>query len=189
MPIQISTTMAVIDWNVSKANLSQIGNGAQILDLNIQKPLLEMQTNLPKVLIDQSQPFSEAGLKGIKAFMKDAVSLGRQIVSDGIERIVSQGNDFINIHTGVDPIPDQALYNAYDMFEKSFNYGVIPQSRPSVSLQEGRVNTTFNPGSVNNQSAPQKVQMDYTPWQINYFMKQYNSITYSMQPSNFKFTV
>lgn len=189
MPIQISTTPAVLDWNVSKANLSQSGNGALTLDLQIQKPLLEMQTTLPKVQIDQSQPFAEAGLKGIKAFMDEVVSIGRQIVSEGIERIVSQGNDFINIHTGVDPIPDQANYNAYDMFEKSFNYGVIPQSRPSISLQEGRVNTTFNPGSVNNQSAPRKVQMDYTPWQINYFMKQYNSITYSMQPSNFKFTV
>lgn len=189
MPIQISSQPAQLSWDTQKAKLEQSGNGARTLDLSIEKPLLEMRTELPKIQIDQTASFADAGLKKIQAFMDEAVSYGRQMVSAGVARIVDQGNDYINIHTGADPIPDQAIYNAYDMFEKDFNYGVIPQSRPSISLSEGRVNTTFNPGSVNNNSAPRKVNMQYTPWQINYYMKQYNNIEFRYEPSTLKISV
>lgn len=189
MPIQITTQPAVLGWDVQKARLDQSGNGASVLELSIDKPLLEMQTELPKIQIDQFASFADAGLKGLKAFMDDAVSYGRQIVSQGVARIIDQGNSFIEIHNGVDPIPDQAVYNAYDMFEKEFNYGVIPQTRPSISLREGNVYTTFNPGKVNNQSTPRKVDLQYTPWQVSYHMKQYSSISFSMAESKFKFTV
>lgn len=189
MPIQITSQPAILSWDTQKAQLTQSGNGAQTLALQINKPLLEMQTTLPKIQIDQSQSFAEAGLKNLKAFMNDAISYGQQIVQQGVARIVSQGNSFIDIHTGVDPIPEQAIANAYEMFEKEFNYGAIPQSRPNISLQEGRVNTTFNPGTINNQSSQRKVEMNYSPWQVNYFMKQYSSIEFRVSPSNFNFTV
>ena len=189
MPLEITKQNAILGWDTQKATLTQSGNGAQTLQLNIQKPLLEMQTTLPKIQIDQSQPFAEAGLKNIKAFMSDAVSYGQQIVSQGIARIVDQGNSFIEIHTGVDPIPDQAVYNAYDMFEKSFNYGAIPQSRPDITLKRGEVNTTLNRGTVQNNSSPQKVEMNYTPWQVSYHLKQYQNISFRYQPSQFKFSV
>lgn len=189
MPIQIQTQPAVIGWDVQKAQLDQSGNGINVLDLTIEKPLLEMRTELPKIQIDQSQSFADAGLKNLKAMMDESVSYGRQMVSQGVARIVDQGNRFIEIQTGIDPIPDQAIYNAYEMFEKDFNYGAIPQTRPNISLKEGNVYTTFNPGKVNNQSTPRKVDMQYTPWQVSYHMKQYNSISFSMAESKFKFTV
>lgn len=189
MPIQIQTQPALIGWDVQKARLDQSGNGINILDLTIEKPLLEMRTELPKIQIDQSQSFTDAGLKSLKAMMDDSISYGRQIVSQGVARIVDQGNSFIEIHSGVDPIPDQAIFNAYEMFDKEFVYGAIPQTRPSISLRKGNVYTTFNSGKVNNQSTPRKVDMQYTPWQVSYHMKQYNSISFSMQESKFKFTV
>ena len=189
MPIQITSQSAQITWDTQKARLEQSGNGARALNISTEKPLLEMRTELPKIQIDQTASFADVGLKNIQAFMDEAVSYGRQMVSAGVARIVDQGNAFVNIHTGADPIPDQAIYNAYEMFEKEFNYGAIPQSRPSISLNEGSVNTTFNPGRVNNNSAPRKVDMQYTPWQINYYMKQYNSINFRYEPSQLKISV
>lgn len=189
MPIQISTQPSIIGWDVQRAKLEQSGNGINVLSLESNAPLLEMQTQQPKIQIDQSQSFEEAGLKGIKAFMDDAVTYGQQIVSQGVARIVDQGNAYIEIQSGYDPIPDQAEYNAYGMFEKEFNYGAIPQSRPTISLNRGQVTYNFRPGSVTNQSAERKVETNYTPWQVNYYMKQYNSINFRYEPSQFKFTV
>lgn len=189
MPIQITTQPALLSWDTQRARLDQSGNGAMALDISTQKPLLEMRTVQPKIQIDQTASFADAGLKNIEAFMSESISYGRQMLSAGISRIVDQGNEFVNIHTGVDPMPDQAIYNAYEMFEKSFNYGAIPQSRPNISLNAGQVDVNLNRGSVSNNSAPIKVDMSYTPWQVNYFMKQYNSISFRVESSEFKFSV
>lgn len=189
MPIQINTHPSILGWDVQKAKLEQSGNGVNVLSLESNNPVLEMETQHPKIQIDQSQSFEEAGLKGIKAFMDDAVSYGRQIVSQGVVRIVDQGNGYIEIQSGYDPIPDQAEYNAYGMFEKEFNYSAIPQSRPAISLNKGQVTYNFRPGNVSNHSTESKVEMNYTPWQVSFHMKQYNSINFRYEPSQFKFTV
>ncbi|MBM7561322.1 DUF6470 family protein [Fusibacter tunisiensis] len=186
MPIKIESQSAQIGWDTKKAQLNQSGNNQQSLDIQTRKPKLEIRTTRPQMNIDQSQPFAEAGLKNIQAFMSDSVSYAKQVVSQGIDRIVSQGNEMKDIHTGVDPIPDQAIYNAYDLFEKTFNFALVPSSRPEINVTPGEVTTTLNPGEVINNTMPRRVQMDYTPWQISYYMKQYASIRFSFEPSKFE---
>jgi hypothetical protein len=148
-----------------------------------------METIKPQVSIDQSEAFGEMGLKGIRAFMQEAVGYGQQMVSAGTDRIVSQGNEWINIHTGVDPIPDQAIYNAYEMFEKSFNGVFSPVARPQIDVQSGKVNYSFTPSKIVNSSRPQPVEMNYQPWRIDYYMKQYNSINISSTSTPFNQSV
>lgn len=189
MPISISQQPLIMSISSSPAKLSQSGNAAKTLNLDIKEPLLEMQTELPKVTIDQSQSFAEAGLKKNRAFMEDNTSYSQGIISQGIDRIVSQGNEMINIHTGVDPIPEQAIYNAYDMFEKSFNYAAIPTSRPNIDLIRGSVNYNFNPGKVSNSSQQQKVEMTYTPYQVNFSVSQYNSLSFRYTEPKFDFMI
>lgn len=189
MPIRIESQAAQLTWDTQKAQLNQSGNGARALDIETKKPQIEINTTKPQLTIDQTQPFAEAGLKNIQDFMADAVSYARQVASQSVDRIVSQGNEMKEIHTGVDPIPDQAIYNAYDMFEKTFNFAMIPQSRPRIDVTRGNVDIQVNRGEVINRSAPKPVQMDYSPWQINYYMKQYESIRFSYEPSKFNTTV
>lgn len=189
MPIQISAQPTILSWDVQKAKLEQSGNGANVLQIQTQKPSIELESVKPKIQIDQSASFADAGLKNLKAFMNESVSYGLQIVSQGISRTVDQGNAYIEIQSGHNPIPDQAEYNAYGMFEKEFNYGTIPKNGPRISLIEGRVNTKFNPGSVTNQTMPQKVQMNFTPGNVNFYVKQYASISFNYEASKFKFSV
>ncbi|GAB6107651.1 DUF6470 family protein [Fusibacter bizertensis] len=189
MPITISRQPIVMNVTTTPAKLEQNGNGSKVLNLDIQKPQLEMETKQPKVLIDQTEPFAEAGLKNIRAFMEDNISFGAQKFSEGVSRIVNQGNEFIEIQTGNDPIPDQAISNAYEMFEKEFNYGAVPSTRPTITLDEGKVNYSFRRGSVNNQSQSQKVQMSYSPYQINYTISQYNSINFRYEKPRYEFMV
>ncbi len=189
MPITISQQPIVMNISSTPAKLEQNGNGSRTLNLDIQKPELEMETKQVKVLIDQSQPFAEAGLKNIRAFMDDNNAYSQQIYSQGVSRIVSQGNELKEIQNDYDPIPDQAISNAYDMFDKEFNYGAVPTSRPTITVDPGNVNYSFRRGSVSNLSQPQKVQMSYTPYQISYSISQYNSINFRYEDPKYKFMV
>lgn len=173
MALHIQSQRAQLSWTTQDAYLTQSGNGGQTLQLSSTKPQLEIQTKLPKVHIDQTQPFAEAGRKNIRAFMEDSVAYGRTVLSRGIDRIVSDGNAWIDIHTGVDPIPDQAEYNAYGQFEKDFTYGPMPSSRPQITLDEGRVTYHFQKGRVDNASQARRVAFEYHPWRVDYAMKQY----------------
>ncbi|MBF4694505.1 DUF6470 family protein [Fusibacter ferrireducens] len=181
MAIEINTTPMIIDWNVKQGNLEQSGNGKKVLSLETQEPELEMESEQPKISIDQTECFSEVGLKNIKAFMDDAVSYGMQALQLGIDRIVQDGNSWSDIHINNDPIPDQAERNAYELFQHEFNYAGIPTSRPKIELIKGDINYNVKRGQVSNQTQSEKVKMDYTPWEVNYFVKQYSSIQFRFQ--------
>ncbi len=189
MPLIIDQQRAQLGWQTQNAKLAMSNNHIQALDLEIQKPTLEMQSKAPRILIDQTQPFAEAGLKNIQAFMEESVSHAKQVLLEGIGRIVDDGNAWIDIHNDYDPIPDQAVYNAYEMFDKSFNYGAIPTSRPRIDVDEGSVTYHFTPGRVTNRGPMQKVDMQYTPGKVDYFMKQYASIQFRFEKSSYSFTV
>lgn len=178
MSMHVESRPTILSITTKDAKLYQEGNGASILDIKTQKPLLEISTTKPEVRIDQSQCFEEAGLKGLKAFMNDAVSHSKQKLQEGIARIVSDGNAYANIQSGQDPIPDQAIYNAYEMFTHEFNYDTIPKSRPSIELVRGTVNYKFNRGQVINSTKASPVRMTYEPWKVEIAVKQYASIQF-----------
>ncbi len=189
MPIQISTQPSIIGWDVQKAKVEQSGNAPQLLQMDSSAPVLDIQTIKPQLIIDQTESFADAGRKNLRAFMNDSVAYGRQVVSEGVMRIVDQGNTLRDIHSGGDPIPDLAIYNAYEMFEVSFNYGAIPQSRPNININKGQVNINVTRGTVENSTVDQKVQMSYSDWKIDYYMKQYSSINFRYEEPKFKFSV
>ncbi|MBE0451358.1 MAG: hypothetical protein IBX70_10985 [Clostridia bacterium] len=176
MSLQITSQKAILAWDSQSAVLTQSGNGKQTLDIRVEKNNLKMETVKPQVSIDQMEAFGELGLKGIRAFMQESVGYAQQMVSTGIDRIVSQGNEWLDIHTGYDPIPDQARYNAFEMFEKSFDGVFSPVARPQIDVQSGQLNFNFTPSRVINSSVAQPVEMNYQPWRIDYYMKQYNRI-------------
>lgn len=189
MPIQISTQPSIVGWDVQRAKIEQSGNGAQSLQIDSTAPVLDIQTIKPQLIIDQTESFADAGRKNMRAFMNDSVAYGRQVVSEGVMRIVDQGNTMRDIHSGVDPIPDQAIFNAYEMFEVSFNYGAIPQSRPNININRGQVTINVTRGTVENSTVNQNVQMSYSDWKIDYYMKQYSSINFRYEEPKFKFSV
>ncbi len=189
MSLQITSQKAILSWDTQNAVLTQSGNGKQTLDIRVEKNNLQMETVKPQVSIDQSDAFGALGLKGIRAFMQESVGYAQQMVSTGIDRIVSQGNEWTNIHTGYDPIPDQARYNAFEMFEKSFDGVFSPVAKPQIDVQSGKVNYSFTPSRIVNSSVPEPVEMIYQPWRIDYYMKQYNSININFTSTPFNQSV
>ncbi|MDW7662744.1 MAG: DUF6470 family protein [Bacillota bacterium] len=189
MSLQITSQKSLIGWDSQNAVLTQSGNAKKILNLRTEKSNLQINTVKPKLSIDQSEAFGELGLKGIRAFMQESVGYARQIVNTGVDRIVSQGNEWLNIHTGYDPIPDQARYNAFEMFEKSFSGVFSPVARPQINVQSGQISYNFTPAKVVNSSQAEPIQIDYQPWRIDYYMKQYSSISISYTSTPFNQSV
>lgn len=185
MSLQISTQRAILDWNTQRSQLNMSGNGNQnVLRTSTVKPQIQIQTEKPRIEIDQSQCFSEAGLMGIFELTSDNVSYAKQKVSEAIGRIIDQGNQMLNIHEDYDPIPDQAITNAYEIFEHEFVYDTIPKSRPKIDVQRGNVDVQLNEGKVNNETELRKVQGEYSPGGVEFFMKQYHKVEISYTGNN-----
>lgn len=185
MSIQITTQRAILGWNTNNAKLDISGNGASnILKMSTTKPMVMLKTEKPQIQIDQSQCFAEAGLMSISDLIADNAEYGKQKVSEGISRIVEQGNQLAAIENGGDPITEQAQSNAYDMFEHEFVYTTIPKSRPKIDFIRGTVDAQLQEGKVNNETQFKKLDVNYTPGKVEYFMKQYQSINISFTGNN-----
>lgn len=185
MSIQITTQRAILDWKTQNAKVGISGNGtSNILKISTTKPEVNLKTEKPQIQIDQSQCFAEAGLMSISDLIADNAAYGQQKVGEGIARIVDQGNELAAIETGYDPIPDQAYSNAYDMFDHEFVYTTIPQSRPKIDFIRGSVDVQVQEGKVNNETQLKKLDVNYTPGKVEYFMKQYQSINIAFTGNN-----
>lgn len=185
MSLQITSQKALIGWDSQNATITHRNNGRQILAIRTEKSDFQMETVKPQVSIDQSEAFGAIGLKGIRAYMLESVGFAKQKAASGVDRIVSQGNEWLNIHTGNDPIPDQAIYNAFEMFEKSFNGAFSPVAKPQINVQSGRVQYNFTPAKIINTTESLPVELTYQPWRINYYMKQYSNVSINYTSTSF----
>ncbi len=178
LQIQIKTNPSVLAYNRTPSEMT-IKQDHQTLNLQTEKSELEMKTTHAKVFIDQSQCFDEAGLKSNGSLIADNASYGMQKGMEAIGKIVDQGNQMADIASKVDPIPDQANYNAYEQFIRDWNMVTMPRSRPKFDIQEGRVDFNFKPAKVNNNTVNTKPEINYRRGRLDIYVKQYSSINIS----------
>lgn len=175
MDIRITTTRAQIGINNTPAKL-EIKQPKADVKMNITQPKMKIHSEQSKVNIDQYQCFAECGQKNDRDLIKDNAAFSKQKALQGIARIVKQGNQSAAIGNGVDPTPSQAKENAYGMFEKDFDIGVIPKSRPKITFTGGKVDIKATPGEVNVNVKTNKPNINYTRGKLEVYLKQKNSI-------------
>ncbi|QEK13561.1 hypothetical protein FQB35_02390 [Crassaminicella thermophila] len=144
--------------------------------LNIEHPKLEIHSEQVKVQIDQYPCRAEEGLKNYIDLTKDNAAFAKQKAMEGIARIVSQGNQLAAIQNGGNPIADQAEENAYNLFDKEFNFDLIPKSRPKIDFIGGKVDIKFIEGKVKPQVKVNKPIINYTVGKFEIYLRQKNSI-------------
>lgn len=121
--------------------------GLTPLSIQTTYPKVQIDRQLPKVIIDQYQCFAEAGLKNNADFGADSVAYAYSKGAEGIDTIVSEGNRMGAIETGnLDVITDIAFESGLE--EKEFNVDIIPKSRPKIEV-EGHLNIEYEMGKVN----------------------------------------
>lgn len=175
LQLQVNHTWPQIGVNRTPGRFEMQSPG-YTLNMSVTQPQTRIEATLPKVTIDQSQCFSEAGLKGITDLRDEMISRSRSAMLSSIGRIVEQGNQKADILNGKNAIPDQAYYNAIEQFNKEFNMGTIPKSRPRIDVTEGTLNIQVTEGQVTNNTVPQKATLQYQHGAIEIYLKQRPSI-------------
>ncbi|WP_129597504.1 DUF6470 family protein [Anaerophilus nitritogenes] len=175
MPFRIETQPALIGIQTTNAKLD-IEQPKADMNMNIEHPKIEMHTEHVKVQIDQYPCFAEAGLKNYRDLTKDNIEFAKQKMSETIDRIARQGNEMMNIHENENALADQAIENAYLIFQKEWNIGFIPTSRPSIDFKGGTVDIQVKEGKVNMDVKVNKPIVDYTPGKVDIYLRQKNSI-------------
>ena len=144
---------------------------------------IKIETEPPKLLIDQYEAFASCNLKSTGDFIRDAANEAYQNVMSYIARIAQEGDTFAAIENGGNPIAEIAENNAFP--EKEFGYDYIPKVGPRFSLLEGQVymdpgESAFDPKhGVKCEYIPGRVDINFKPAQIRVYMKQYPSIKFS----------
>ncbi len=175
--IGIDTTPSRLDINTEKARLQLHQKFAKV----------NIHTELPRVEIDQYEAFASAGLKGNSDLTKEAADRGYQQAMEYINKTSQDGYRLSAIEKGGNPIADIAVRDAYPTHE--FGLDFIPKVGPKITVKgkvqfdaeknsegvDNGVSGTFIPGSVN---------INYTPGQVNVYIKQYNSISINYTGTN-----
>ena len=179
--LTIQTTPARLSINRTPEQQS-IQQEQYTLNLETSLPKVRVESTLPKITIDQSQPFAESGRKGIADLMAENVSYSVNQMYASIGRIAEQGTQMTNVHINPNAISDQAYYNAYEQFDREWNYGTMPRSRPRIDVIEGQVDIQVTEGRVNNYTQKSRVDYNYTPSKVQVAVAQYHSININYVP-------
>lgn len=175
LQLQVNHTWPQIGVNRTPARL-EVQNPGYTLDMSVTQAKLKVESTLPKISIDQSQCFAEAGLKGNADLAAEMVNLSRSAMISSIGRIVDQGNEMANLPNAVNAISDQAYYNAFEQFDKEFNMDTIPKSRPKIEVTLGQLDIKVTEGQVTNNTVPKAVNMQYVKGAIEIYLKQRGSL-------------
>ena len=182
MELSIRSKPALLGIQTQNAQV-KLHNAPPILELKTEKAELNMQVTLPKVEIDQKQCFSESGLKGILELSSENVRDAVSQMYASVGRIAEQGNALTDIHTGGNPIADQAYYNAYDQFDKDYNMVTMPKSRPKITVIEGKVNLNPTQGKITATPRLTKPELDYQPGKVDIYLRQKADLQIDFKPS------
>lgn len=179
MGLSISQTFARIGIETTPGRM-EIQTRAASLDIQHKDIQLNIHTELPKVIIDQHDAFSSAGLKGNMEIVADAAQRGYQQLLDYIGKTAEDGEALAAIENGGNPIADIAFRDSFTEHEFGIDY--IPKVGPKIDVT-GSI--SFNPDHVNGigmrngvviNVTPGSVNVNYTPSKLKIFMAQYPSI-------------
>lgn len=144
--LRITNIRGMIGINQTDALLS-IRQPRADLEISSSPPQLNMHTEHLRIKIDQSQCFSEAGLKGVLELTGEFAKRGQQAALEAIGTIISEGNRMANIVNKADAIAEIAAERAVPPPAET-NIVLMPTSRPKIEFEGG---LSFDPeaGQVN----------------------------------------
>lgn len=166
---------------------SQVSINQKKADVNIenQHAKVQVEMSLPKVKIDQSQSFSESGLKGVQSFSDSNVAYANQKRQETLRRMSEEGNQFADIHKSKNVIAENADYNAWGQFKKEWGLVTMPSSGPNITVLEGDLDIKVNEGKVKINVKTNKPQIDYQAGSVETYLKKRNYLKIDVRPDRF----
>lgn len=178
MGLIINRTDAKLGIESSPARLEMQSQPAR-LEFHETDAKLTIRSDPPRVTIDQYECFAEVGLKNNYDLLKEASSRAYQHIMDYIGQTAADGGRLAAIEKGGNPIAEIAARDAFPVHE--FGIGFIPQSRPKINVTgsiqiEPVLDSNGATNSITGDYTPGSLNVNYIPWQLNIYVKQYPSI-------------
>lgn len=157
------------------------------LELHQKQARVNINTELPKVFIDQYECFAEAGLKNSSDLLKEQSEMAYQQAIEFIGKTAEDGDQLAKIELGGNPIADMAERDAYP--EKEFGLAFIPVSSPKFDVTgsldiEAERNWEGVTNGVEINYLPAQLDINYTPASLRIYMQSYGSLNISYQGRN-----
>jgi hypothetical protein len=174
--LRISTVPALIGIQTTPGRM-EIQQPKADVELNIEHPRVEIDSELGQVVIDQSQCFSESGLKNYSELTQDNIAYAKQKFSEAIARIVRQGDEMVmSLHKGTDMFAAHAMENALARNNSEFNMVTMPRSRPKIDFVGGTVEINVIEGRVSPDVRINKPIINFIRGNVDIYLRQRNSI-------------
>lgn len=186
MGISITQTYAKVGIERTPSNL-QMSSRLAKLELSQKHAKVNIQTELPKVIIDQSEAFASAGLKSYSELSREWAQLGHQNALEYIGKVSGDGDQMASIENGTDAIANISDRDSIVVYD--WNIGFIPKTGPKFSVT-GSVNIEAerNWEGVNNgvqgTYTPPNLEVNYTPSKLKFFLREYPSINIKYEGNN-----
>ncbi|KAB3526644.1 DUF6470 family protein [Alkaliphilus serpentinus] len=171
MQIRIQSQSALIGINSNFGEFS-IQQNQWPMKLSTKDSKLHIQSEEAVLLIDQSRCFAEAGLKSTMEMSRELANKGRVAALQATARIAGEGKEMADIHNGM-AIARQAKAR-YAAKEKSFNFDMIPKSRPEIEVIQGEVSGYVERGYIDLNMGKITPDIKYYRGDINIYLKQKN---------------
>lgn len=134
---------------------------------------VEMEKELPKVLIDQHECFATAGLKNNMEILEEAALAADRQALEYTARKAQNGDLLANLKFRGNAIASIARSESFHQHE--FNIDLIPKARPSIDVQ-GYLNINFRQGQILNEVREGFANINFTEPKINMYVLQKPSV-------------
>ncbi|MGE5328919.1 MAG: DUF6470 family protein [Deltaproteobacteria bacterium] len=162
----------------SKAEMNSKANRLKMQQSFAQ---VQIQKELPKVLIDQHDCFATSGLKNNEEILAEAAAAANQQAAEYTIRKAQDGDQMTNIRYRGNVIADIARRDSFEQHE--FNIDNIPKARPRIEVQ-GYLKVNFNEGEVSNTVEEGYLNINFSEPRINMYLMQKPSLQIQYIGSN-----
>jgi len=184
--VKITTRDAKIGLNIQNAQIKMKQHKAEV---SIQQPQAEqtIRQHPPKLRIDQTNAWSNLGLKSIIERTNDTAQHANQVHHQGLARIAREGDELMSIESGGNPIASQAKRNSGWNFDYKPG-GMTVHDLVSFNYEPGRAEISTKRQEPVIEATPRKPQLQYQRGNVSVQTEQYADVQIDVENLKFKGT-
>lgn len=164
--IGIDTTLAKLHIEQPKA------------DLQIEQPpaKMEIRTTPGWLTIDQTKAWEDMNIKSVFRRTEEHVARTKEKLQEGIARVVSEGDEMLDIHTGQNAIIEQAVrQNNPPPPEVNITWIPSPFS-VKIDYEPAKLEINIEPQKPKIHAQMRKPIFSYQPGNVNIYLQQQNEL-------------
>lgn len=170
MQLQVNYLQGLIGLDIYPHSF-QLQHRKPDLQLEVNSPALILELSQPNVQIDQRQQFDQLGYRNPVSMTRYYGQKGQSIVARGIDRRVSEGNRFADIHQPVS-VGDLTAAREQIPRRRQLTVEALPKTPPDIYFMTKPVEVDLIEGGVKGVMQYGKVTVESRAGQVDVYLRQ-----------------